>query len=328
MSRRVWFVAAVALVALAAGIWWYVGRGAGEATATAARGSIDVTIQTIGTLRASDPASARANEAGVVAQLGAAEGDDVQQGDILALLDRAPFERALNAAQRQLTDAEFALQVAERNAAGKPDDDQSRLDTLNAGEAVDTAQRAINDAQQALNDTAIVAPAAGVVLQLSIKVGDAVADEQLVATIGRAGAFEIVADVDELDLPNIAPGAGARFRLDAYPANEIAGVVNSTAPQARQQGGATVFATAIRFSVPPGLDLRPGMNADVTIVTAERQNVLLIPQTALKTVGERSFVTVVDGGKHTEREVTLGYRGNGQVEVVSGLSEGERVMLR
>jgi RND family efflux transporter MFP subunit len=263
-----------------------------------------------------------------VAQLGAAEGDQVQQGEILALLDRAPFERALDDAQRQLADAEFVLQVAERNADGKPDDDQTHLDALNAGEAVNAAQRTVNDAQQALNDTAILAPAAGTTLQLSVKVGDAVADEQLVATIGRAGAFEIVADVDELDLPNIAPGASARFRLDAFPANEIEGVVSSTAPQARQQGGATVFATTITFDAPSGLDLRPGMNADVTIVTAERQNVLLIPQNALKTVGERSFVTVVSGDKQTEREVTLGYRGNGQVEVVTGLSDGERVLLR
>jgi RND family efflux transporter MFP subunit len=316
------------LAALAIGAWWFVGRGSDAATATATRGSIDVTIQTIGTLQASDPASARAGEAGVVAQLGAAEGDQVQQGDILALLDRAPFDRAVDDAQRRLTDAEFALQAAERNADGKPDDDQARLDALSAGEAVDSAQRALNDAQQALNDTAITAPAAGTVLQLSVKVGDALADEQLVATIGRAGAFEIVADVDELDLPNIVPGASARFRLDAFPAHEIEGIVSSTAPQARQQGGATVFATAITFNAPPELDLRPGMNADVTIVTAERQNVLLIPQNALKTVGERSFVTVVSGGKHTEREVTLGYRGNGQIEVVSGLSEGERVLLR
>jgi RND family efflux transporter MFP subunit len=328
MSRRGWVGVAVALAVAAIGIWWYVGRGSEPATATAARGSIDVTIQTIGTLQAADPVSARSGEAGAVAQLGAAEGDQVQQGDILALLDRAPFERALADAQRRLTDAEFALQAAERNAEGKPDDDQSRLDARNASESVDAAQRALDDAQLALNNSAILAPADGTVLQLAVKVGDAVADEQLVATLGRAGAFEIVADVDELDLPNVAPGAEARFRLDAFPANEIEGVVSSTAPQARQQGGATVFATSITFNAPDGLDLRPGMNADVTIVTAERQNVLLIPQSALKTVGERSFVTVVDGGKQSEREVTLGYRGNGQVEVVAGLSEGERVLLR
>jgi RND family efflux transporter MFP subunit len=323
-----WIAAVVAVLVVGGGAWWYFGRGASLATATATRGSIDVTIQTTGTLQAADPASARATEAGVVAQLGAAAGDQVEQGDILALLDRTPFERAVADAQQRVTDAEFALQAAEQHAADNPDDAQIRLDTLNAGEAVDTAQRALDDANRALNDTAILAPASGVVLDLPLKVGDIVADEQLVATIGRSGSFQIVADVDELDLPNVANGAQARFRLDAFPATEINGVVRSTAPQARQQGGTTVFATVITFTAPAGLDLRPGMNADVTIVTAERQDVLLIPQNALKTVGERSFVTVVRDGQQSEREVTLGYRGNGQVEVVAGLDEGERVLLR
>lgn len=327
MSRRKWLVVLLVLLVCAAGYWWYRGRSATVTTAVATRGSIDVTIQTIGTLQASDPAIARAATTGVVAQLGAAEGDQVQQGDILLLLDRTAFQRAVTDAQSRLTDAEFALQVAERNAAGKPEGDQTRLDTLSAGEAVDNAQRGLDDTQLALNNTAILAPAAGTLLQLSAKVGDAVTDGQVVATIGRNGAFQLVADVDELDLPNIAPGAQAQFRLDAFPATAIVGAVRSTAPQARQQGGATVFATVITFVAPPGLDLRPGMNADVTIVTAQRQGVLLIPQSALKTVGTRTFVMVLSGGKQTEREVMLGYRGNGQAEVVSGLSEGEHVIL-
>ncbi|HBY44809.1 MAG TPA: hypothetical protein DEG70_00940 [Chloroflexi bacterium] len=69
------------------------------------------------------------------------------------------------------------------------------------------------------------------------------------------------------------------------------------------------------------------MNADVTIVTASRQNVLLIPQRALKTVGDRSFVTVRTPQGNTDREVILGYRSQGNVEVVSGLTDGEVVVL-
>jgi multidrug efflux pump subunit AcrA (membrane-fusion protein) len=143
----------------------------------------------------------------------------------------------------------------------------------------------------------------------------------------RPGALELLADIDELDLPNVGPGAEARFRLDAYPATEITGVVMTTSPVAREQGGATVFTATISYGASEDLDLRPGMNASVTIVTAERDNVLLIPERALTTVGERSFVSVVADGEVTEREVVLGYRANGQVEVVEGLDEGERVVL-
>jgi multidrug efflux pump subunit AcrA (membrane-fusion protein) len=137
----------------------------------------------------------------------------------------------------------------------------------------------------------------------------------------------LVADVDELDLPNVGVGAVVRFRLDAFPATEIEGRVVSTAPQARQQGGATVFPTTIEFDAPDDLDIRPGMNADATIVTAERAGVLIIPERALTTVGERVFVDVLVDGDVEEREVTLGYRGGGQVEVVDGLAEGDEVLL-
>jgi multidrug efflux pump subunit AcrA (membrane-fusion protein) len=56
--------------------------------------------------------------------------------------------------------------------------------------------------------------------------------------------------------------------------------------------------------------------------------VLLIPEAALRTVGDRSFVVVVTGDGTEEREVELGYRGSGRVEIVSGLVEGERVVIR
>ncbi|HET7037344.1 MAG TPA: hypothetical protein VFI42_16785, partial [Thermomicrobiaceae bacterium] len=60
---------------------------------------------------------------------------------------------------------------------------------------------------------------------------------------------------------------------------------------------------------------------------AIRQNVLLIPQQALRTVGERTFVMLVKNGHHEEREIQVGLSSGGQVEVASGLSEGDRVVL-
>lgn len=323
-----WVVVALGIVALVAAVIWWRGRGAAPGAAVATRGTIDVTIQTIGTLQAAGVQTARAQTGGAVVQLGVAAGDVVAAGDIVALLDRAPYERALADAERRVSDAEFTLQLAERRAADNPNDNQARTDAVAAGESVAAAQRALQDARDNLNRTAILAPIGGSVLELQIRVGDVVNGQQSIATIAPPASFEIRADVDELDLPNVRPGATARFRLDAYPANELTGVVVATAPQARQQGGATVFTTTINFTAPPDLDLRPGMNAAVTIVTAAREGVLLIPERALKSVGERTFVTVVIGGKRQEREVTLGYRGGGQVEIVRGVAEGEAVLLR
>jgi RND family efflux transporter MFP subunit len=166
------------------------------------------------------------------------------------------------------------------------------------------------------------------VLEVLVVAGEPVSASNPIAIIALPSQLELIADVDELDLPNVQPGANVRFRLDAFPATEVEGRVASTSPQAEVRGGATVFAATIAFAPQPALDLRPGMNADVTIITAARENVLLVPDRALRTVGERSFVTVVTDDGEEEREVTLGYRGPGQVEIVAGLAEGERVVLR
>jgi RND family efflux transporter MFP subunit len=318
----------IGAIVVAAGVWYLTDRGEDRRTAVAERGSLDVTIQTVGTLQATGATAVRSIQQGVIETLGVRAGDVVEQGDIIALLNMEPFDRNVQQAQRDLDQAEFALQAAEQQTQANADDPEQRLDVLNAADRVERATAAFDQATEARRNAVIVSPSAGTVVELTIRAGDGVGANQQIARIATPDDLTILADVDELDLPNVAIGAEARFRLDSFPSTEITGRVVNTAPQARQQGGATVFQTEIAFDPPAGVDLRPGMNADVTIVTASRDDVLLIPEAALRTVGDRSFVVVETGGGTEEREVELGYRGNGQVEIVSGLAEGDRVVLR
>ncbi|MEX1158241.1 MAG: efflux RND transporter periplasmic adaptor subunit [Thermomicrobiales bacterium] len=319
-------VAACAVIALV--VWYMNGRGEERATAIVERGSIDVTIQTVGTLQATGATTIRATEGGAIDRLGVKAGDVVIEGDIVALLDLEPFDRGVRNAERGQEQAEFALQAAEQLADEETADNSLRVEVLNASEQVERAETALDDALISRRNATIVSPASGTVIELLVREGDLIGGNQPVARVATPIDFVVIADVDELDLPNVAAGAEARFRLDAFPATELTGRVVSTAPQARQQGGATVFATEIVFTPPDGLDLRPGMNADITIVTAARADVLLIPEAALRTVGDRSYVLVNTDDGSEEREIVLGYRGSGQVEVVSGLAEGESVVLR
>lgn len=329
MSRRVGLTGAV-ILALAVIIVAIAVRSRADTadTAEVVRGSIDVTIQTVGTIQATEASIVRSAVPGTVEILGAAPGDVIREGDILVVLDQRPFTRAVAEVQAQLVQAEFALQLAEYRAGEAPDDEARRFDVLAAADRVSRAERSILDAEEQQRRSVILAPRSGTIIELTVRQGDAVGANQILARIAQPDDARLVADVDELDLPNVAPGATARFRLDAYPATEITGVVLTTSPVARQQGGATVFSTTIQIELPDGIDVRPGMNADVTIVTDAREDVLLIPERALRTVGTRSFVLIEEDGSRSEREVTLGYRGQGQVEVVAGLAEGERVVLR
>ncbi len=324
-----WLAAAAAIAIVAVGVaWWWTQRGDEVETAVVTRGSIDVTIQTVGTIQATGASAVRPLVGGQIEMLGADAGDVVATGDIVAILDREPFEEALTSAQEALTQAEYALQLAESRSDASPDDQGLRLETLSAAQRVETAQRGVDDAKASLDSTVVVAPAAGTIIELMVRSGDTVTAQLPLARIAGPDAMQLVADVDELDLPNVVPGAAVTFRLDAYPERELTGAVRSTAAQARVQGGATVFSTTIDYEPQQGLDVRPGMNADVTIVTASRDDVLLIPERALRTVGERSFVTVRTSDGDRDREVILGYRSQGDVEVVDGLSEGDVVVLR
>lgn len=318
----------IAIMVVAALLWWFALRDEPVETITVSRGSIDVTIQTIGRVQSTGSTTVRAQAAGEVETLAVAAGDFVVEGDVLVQLVDEPFERARMDAVRGVENAEFGLQRAQQEADENPDDEDLTFAVIQAAQRVEDAERALTDANDALAQTVILAPRAGIVLETSVDPGDLVNNSLPVATLFHRDDLEIVADVDELDLVNVEQGGVATVRLDAYPSEEIDGSVVSTSPAAREQGGATVFSTIIAITVPDSLDIRPGMNADVTIVTDARDSALLIPQQAIRTVGERAFVSLIVDGDEVEREVLLGYRSGGQVEVVSGLSEGDRIALQ
>ncbi len=329
MSRRAILIVTLLVVAAGVAAWWVFSAGADDReTAVAERGSIDVTIETVGTIQATDAVALRSRAAGTIAQIGAENGDLVHEGDIIVFLDPTPFDKRVQQAEQQLEQAEYALQLAETKLDDDPENPSLRLEALAAAQRVRDAGELVDDAREARANVALLAPRAGTVTEMTVAAGDVIAEHQQIARIVGEDDLTLVADVDELDLPNVQPGATVRFRLDAFPATELTGVVESTAPQARAQGGATVFPTVIRFDRPEELDIRAGMNADVTIVTEARENVLLIPERALRTVGDRAFVTVVSGSDTEEREVRLGYRGQGFVEIVEGLDDAEVVALQ
>lgn len=329
MSKRLMVAGGLGLLVVAITvILLLVRRGEEHETAIVELGSLDVTIQTTGRLVARDVTLVRAGVTGTVATLGVRAGDQVAAGDILAQLELEPFERAIESAERALSDAEFGLQLAEEHLAEDSASRERQAELVVAVSQVEAAQLALDDAREALRESAILAPTDGLVLEVLTDPGAALTQNQPVARMYVAGALELLADVDELDLPNVTPGASASFRPDSFPAEEIEGRVSRVAPEARQQGGATVFTTVIEFTTPASLDLRPGMNAAVTIVTAERADVLVIPERALRTVGTRFFVNVIVDGRVEEREVLIGQRGGGLVEIVSGLTLGDEVELR
>ena len=329
MNRRRWLLTAAVVVILGVVVFavvYSISRNTNVRTAIVTRGSLAATIQTTGRLAAKNPVAVRSDVSGTVQTVAVSPGDPVKAGDVLVQLDRAPFDAAIQQAQKQLANAESALNLAE-TAAGNNPTPQQTADELQADQNVKAARQELASAQDQLTSSLILAPSDGTIIDVQTAKGAPLGQGSTVVDMANLSALNLSIDVDEIDFPHVSSGMKATFRLDAYPGTEISGTITNVSPVAQTSGGTTTFPATITFQTPDGLVLRPGMNANITIQTAVRQNVLLIPESALRTVGQRTFVTIVQSGNQVEREIQIGLRSNGMVEVASGLAEGERVVL-
>jgi len=329
MSKRRSALAAaiiIVLIVIVLIVYGVFGRGSNSRTATVTRGSLEATIETVGQLQAKNPIAVHSSVNGTVKLVAVSPGDSVKAGDVLVQLDRAPFDDAVQAAQNELANAESALNLAQLQAGGNPSDEQ-RAAVLRAAQNLDAAHQELQRAEDQIAATLILAPSDGTIVDVQTAAGTPIGQGSVAVDMANLNDLSLSVDIDEIDVPHVTNGMTATFRLDAYPGTEIKGTLTDVSPIAKTSGGTTTFPATVTFKAPDGLVLRPGMNANVSIQTAVRSNVLLIPQSALRTVGKRTFVTVVHNGTQTDKEIQIGLSSGGQVEVASGLNEGERVVV-
>ena len=322
--RRVLVAAAVAIVVVVAAVLAILAGRRGPETVVVERGSLEATIQTVGHLAARNTISVRPAVSGQVSLVAVTPGERVVAGDVIAELDQQPFRDAITHADQQVTIAESALNSAEQQGGSEPSPAQLAA-RLTANENLRAARQALDTASASLVSTLILAPADGTVLSVSTAAGVPLAQGTDVAEIANLLDLQLQVDVDEIDLPHVSTGMAVSFTVDAYPGQTIDGTLTQISPAAVTSGGTTTFLAVVAFKPPSGLVLRPGMSANVSIKTAVRNGVLLIPESALRTVGQRTFVTVVTDGNTQQREIMVGLRSGGMVEVASGLSAGERI---
>jgi HlyD family secretion protein len=140
--------------------------------------------------------------------------------------------------------------------------------------------------------------------------------------------FQVTADIYEEDIVKVEVGNPVEIELTAFPDKLFEGKVVSIDPTSNLINGVVYFGIKVDFQNPP-INTRPGMSADITIKTAEKDGVLMISNSAVEKKDGKSFVQVVGGdGKLQEKEIEIGIKGeNGKIEVLSGLSEGETLAL-
>lgn len=189
---------------------------------------------------------------------------------------------------------------------------------------------AVAAAQKEFEKTKLVALADGVVSKLDIDIGENVtANAEIFGLI--SSSFTIEVDISESDIAKVQNDDIVEMTLDAFGDDiTFAGHVFSIEPAETEISGVIYYKTDIIIDDTKEHDVRPGMTANIRIITDTKPNVLLIPQRAILSKEGKKVVRVLTNtqtGTFEEKEVTTGIRGDeGNIEIVSGLSEGEDVI--
>ncbi len=194
------------------------------------------------------------------------------------------------------------------------------------------AQQSLEYAREQLDEATITAPLDGVIAKIYSEEGDVIPppalSSQVIIHLVDLTTIELNVEVDEIDIPDVKPGQRAIIDVDALPGVEFEGEVLTISPVAKEEAGVILYEVKVGFNVPEGSGLRVGMSAEADIVIVDRSNVLLVPDRAITKDNEGNPVVMVVVNEQTEeRPVVTGISDGFDTEIVSGLSEGEVVVV-
>ncbi len=275
-------------------------------TAPVTRRDITVAVEASGQVEPFVTVELKSKASGQILDMHGETGDVVQAGTLLVQIDKRIPRNALNQATAQLAAAKARRSIAEAQQKrattlfkdriiNDVDLEQAQLEAANAAAAVVQSQVAVENARIQLDDTDVRAPITGTIIDKLVEKGQVISSPMM--DVGGGAVLMKMADlthvevrtqVDETDVGKIVPGQPAVVTVTAFPNQPFKGVVDKIEPQATANQTVTTFAVRIVLDNQSGL-LRPGMNADVRILVAERKDVVAVPTGSLRT--ERDLAT-------------------------------------
>lgn len=305
----------------------------GPVTDMVMEGTFTTTVEAKGQLKPISASVVSPSVDGTVAQINVQAGQSVNEGDVLMTikndeLDNAVAEaqRAVTAAQEDLKNAQAALAAAQAAPTLDVDGSTTPTDVTSDASTVSSAQRNLASAQATLDqanakaaERTVKAPSSGSIVELNGKVGATVTGGMVMGEGDTSGGkqcmkiadlskMKVTVQVGEKDIAKIAVGQSANVTYPAFPdivsqgtVTAIASVANTDA--ANGGGGSVTFNVDILIEAPDSR-LKPGMTAEVSVVTEQLDDVVMVPTMALMTEdGEHYYVNIAtdDEGKETRR---------------------------
>lgn len=291
-------------------------------TAAAANRDVSEVVTASGTVQSSFSAAASFGASGTVTEINVKVGDVVTKGQQLAKLDPAQAQLQVDIAQGNL------------NAA---------LDKGTGTTALLTAYRqtqlALQQAKDTLASTVLTAPGDGTITSVTgavgQKVGSGSTSSSSTTTTTTASGFVVVTDlknlvlhanVSETDVSKLKADQAATVTVNAMQSQPIQAKVTQVDLTPTTANNVVQYGVTLTLTEPPA-GLRPGQSASVEVTVAGATNALAVPAAAVQTVNGASSVAVLENGAETRKTVEVGVRGDQYVEIKSGLSAGEEVVL-
>ena len=325
---------------------------------TVQRGNLTVDITASGNLALSKCEDLAFEMAGTVAEVAVAEGDSVKQGQVLATLDTSEWETELITLEYNLLQARLAL---DNTRAQTTDPDEIKMKKLQ----VELAKARLAEARNASPE--ITAPFDGFITKVNVLGGDEVTKGTVAVTLADPNKFEVDILVSEMDIYQVEVGGTATVQADAISRISLPAKVTHIAPTATIQSGVVNYKVTVEVesleavaqeqqtisgtaqgspsgitspagqespstnqtaAIPQAIQLREGLTVTVSIIVAQRTDVLLVPNGAITTQGGQSYVQVISSTGTTEkRAIKTGITDYVKTEVTEGLSEGEKIVV-
>jgi len=238
----------------------------------------------------------------------------------------AEADSMMSSARAKVTSAENALERSQAEME-KVEAEAGETERRKARAAIEQARARVDLAQNKINDAVLRSPVSGKVASLTARRGEVVSPGSPVATIIPDEEMQIAVEIYEGDIGEVEVGDPVEASFVAFPGEVFEGEVVTINETGKVVDGVVYYETKIILENYPENTL-PQMTVDVTIKTQEKENVLFLPDRALRRKEGRYVVTLLDNGERREREVETGITGEGRkVEIVSGLEEGEKVLV-
>lgn len=239
---------------------------------------------------------------------------------------QAAFNARFNPSDSQLKQAQAALEQARAQLARLTNPNPNDLKSAQAN--VDQARAARDLAQARLDYAILKAPFDGVVTRVDVDLGSTVTAGRVVLGIADVSEYRVKLNIDETDIAKINVGQDVVITLDAYPGVNISARVSDVASNATIVQGVVNYVVTVSLSPKQPVPLKLGMTADAKILIANRENVLIVSNRAIRAAGNSRLVTLRrDDGTTQEVEVKIGMANDQETEIVSGLSEGQVVVI-